>query len=112
MPTYIMLTRLAPEAIKEPKSLDELGQQVISKLKADAPEVTWRSSYSVLGAYDYLDIFEAPDNEAAMKVAVIVRSFGHATTEIWPATPWERFREIVRGTAETPRGEGGSRGRA
>jgi uncharacterized protein with GYD domain len=52
----------------------------------------------VLGPYDYLDIFEAPDNEAAAKVAVVVRSFGHATTETWPATPWERFRKIIQAT--------------
>jgi uncharacterized protein with GYD domain len=50
----------------------------------------------VLGAYDYVDLFEAPDNEAATTVAVIVRSFGHASTETWPATPWERFKQLLR----------------
>jgi hypothetical protein len=32
-----------------------------------------------------------------MKVSTIVRMFGHAHTEIWPATEWQRFKEIVRG---------------
>jgi uncharacterized protein with GYD domain len=54
----------------------------------------------VLGPCDYLDLFEAPDNEVAAKVAVIVRSFGHATTETWPVTPWERFRDVIRSVAE------------
>jgi len=58
-----------------------------------------------LGAYDYVDLFEAPDNEAATTVAVIVRSFGHASTETWPATPWERFKELLR-PAPAPEGRG------
>lgn len=98
MPIYVQLTRIAPEAIKDPQSFEELGRQVSAKLKADCPEVKWIASYAVLGPYDYLDIFEAPDNEAATKVALVIRSFGHATTETWPTTPWERFREIVRTT--------------
>ena len=99
MASYIMLTRLTPEAVKQPKSIDDLGRRVTEKLKAECPEVNWVASYAVLGPYDYVDIFEAPDNETATKVAVLVRSFGHATTEIWPATPWDRFRELVRAIA-------------
>ena len=70
-----------------PSTIDELGQKVIDKLNAECPEANWIASYAVLGPYDYLDLFEAPDNETATKVAVIVRTFGHATREIWPATP-------------------------
>jgi uncharacterized protein with GYD domain len=100
MATYILLTRLAPNAINQPRMIDDFGRRVSEKLKADCPEVKWVASYAVLGPYDYADIFEAPDNEAATKVAVIIRSFGHATTEIWPATPWDRFRELVRAIPE------------
>jgi uncharacterized protein with GYD domain len=98
MATYVLLTRLAPEAVTSPRSLEELAQRVTEKLRTECPEAKWVASYSVLGPYDYLDIFEAPDNEAAAKVAVVVRSFGHATTETWPATPWERFRKIIQAT--------------
>jgi uncharacterized protein with GYD domain len=49
----------------------------------------------VLGPYDYLDIFEAPDEIAAGKVSAIVRSFGHASTETWSALPWERFKGMI-----------------
>jgi uncharacterized protein with GYD domain len=98
MPPYVLLTRLTSEAIKDPRPFDELGQRVIDKLKAEFPEAKWISSYSVLGPYDHLDIFEAPDNDTATTVAVIVRSFGHET---WAATPWDRFREIVRSSGRT-----------
>ena len=95
MATYVMLTRLSPDAITDPNAIKELGRRVIDKLNTECPEANWLSSYAILGPYDYLDLFEAPDNETATKVSVIVRSFGHAMTEIWPATPWERFLEVV-----------------
>jgi uncharacterized protein with GYD domain len=100
MATYVMVTRLSPDAITDPNVIKELGQRVTAKLDAECPEAKWISSYAVLGPYDYVDLFEAPDNETAAKVAVIVRSFGHATTEIWPATPWDRFVEVVRSTTD------------
>src|SRR5579883_2375943 len=50
-----------------------------------------------LGPCDYLDIFRARDVETATKVSTLVRTFGHAHTEIWTATEWDRFKEIVRG---------------
>jgi hypothetical protein len=50
----------------------------------------------VLGPADYLDIFTAPDIESAMKVATVIRTFGHATTEIWGATEWEKFTHLMR----------------
>jgi ribosomal protein S18 acetylase RimI-like enzyme len=32
----------------------------------------------------------------ASKVSTLVRTFGHAHTEMWTATEWDRFKEIVR----------------
>jgi uncharacterized protein with GYD domain len=59
--------------------------------------VKWLANYAVLGPCDYLDIFEAPDNDAATKVALLVRSFGHATTETWVLTPWDRYEGMAKG---------------
>lgn len=91
MSTYVMLTRLSPEALTRPDAAKDLSDRVTDRLKAECPEVRWIANYALLGPYDYLDIFEAPDEDAATKVALVVRSLGHATTEIWVATPWERF---------------------
>ena len=38
----------------------------------------------------------APDIETATKVATIIRTFGHATTEVWAATEWEKFTGLLR----------------
>jgi len=95
MGTYIMLTRLSPEAVARPQSLTELNEKVDVRIKKECPEVRWLSNYAVLGACDYLDIFEAPDADTATKVSLIIRSFGHATTETWIATKWDRFEQLV-----------------
>ena len=35
MPTYVMLTRLSPEALKKPQSVTELNQQVEDRIKKE-----------------------------------------------------------------------------
>ena len=96
MQTFIMLTRLSHGALQSPSSLETLGRTVAERIRADCPKVEWTASYAVLGPTDYLDIFTAPDIDEATKVATIIRTFGHATTEVWCATQWERFLELVR----------------
>lgn len=97
MPTYAMLTRLSPEALARPESVVELNRQVEERIKQECPGVKWLANYAVLGPCDYLDIFEAPDVDSATKVSLLVRSFGHATTETWMVTPWEHFVEAAKG---------------
>ena len=96
MATFIMLTRLSHEGLKSPGTLAELSHEVMEQIRKNCPAVAWKASYVVLGPADYLDIFTAPDIESATKVATIVRTFGHATTEVWAATKWEKFTGLVR----------------
>ncbi len=48
------------------------------------------------GALRLLDVLQAPDIEAAARVSAVIRTFGHAHTEVWAATEWDRFKEPVR----------------
>jgi uncharacterized protein with GYD domain len=95
MVTYVVLTRLTPESVKSPADLKRLEKVVSERIRKECPEVKWIANYAVLGPYDYLDIFEAPDEATAAKVVMIIRSFGHATTETWTALPWERFESLI-----------------
>jgi uncharacterized protein with GYD domain len=96
MATFILLTRLT-HGTAEMKDLTPEGveQQIIERVRAVCPQVEWVSSYAVLGPYDYLDVFRAPDVETALQVSMIVRRFGHAQTEVWGATEWARFKELA-----------------
>ena len=95
MTTYVMLTRLTPESVKSPADLKHLEKTVAERIRKDCPDVKWLGNYAILGPYDYLDLFDAPNEETAAKVTMIVRSFGHAQTETWTALPWERFERLI-----------------
>ncbi len=96
MQTFIMLTRLGVGAAQEPERLEELEHDVVERVGAACPTVEWVVSYAVLGPYDYLDIFRAPDLDTALKTAALVRSAGHAQTEVWPVTEWRHFKQLLR----------------
>jgi len=96
MELYVLLTRISTESIRSPKSLEELEKEVMKRIRSECPGVEWLHNFAVLGPYDYLDVFKAPDNDTAFKVAAIIRSFGHANTEIWAATEWAKFKEMIR----------------
>ncbi|MBI4302089.1 MAG: GYD domain-containing protein [Chloroflexi bacterium] len=95
MAAYVMLTKLSPEALARPNSVEKLERQVEDRIEKECPEVKWLANYAVLGPFDYLDVFEAPDTDTATKVSLIVRSFGHATAETWLAEPWKKFLEVA-----------------
>jgi len=70
-----------------------------------SPTMCWHSTlsnYAILGEYDYLDIFNAPDIDTAMKVATIIRTFGHAHTEVLAAKEWRQYKEMIRNIPGTP----------
>jgi uncharacterized protein with GYD domain len=102
MATFIMLTRLSHQAMQSPKSLDSLSHQIAEHIRSECPQVQWQANYAVLGPADYLDIFTAPDNATATKVAAIIRTFGHATTEIWAATEWKEFVQLISDLPSPP----------
>ena len=102
MSTYVMLTKLSPEALTRPETVKELNKQVEDRIRKEAPSVKWIANYAMLGPHDYLDIFEAPDADTATKIALLVRSFGHATTETWSFTPWDRFVQLAESLKEAP----------
>lgn len=95
MPIYAMLTRVSPDALGDPAAYERLERGVVERIRTDCPEVDWILNLAVLGPYDYLDVFRAPDNETAMKVSVIVRSRGHAHVEVWAAEEWHRFKGLM-----------------
>lgn len=100
MAEFIMLTRLSSGAVQSPKTVEELEKKVMDRIQTESPHVEWVHNYAILGPYDYLDIFRAPDIAEAFKVAAIVRSFGHAQTEVWAATEWAVFKEMIRNLPE------------
>ena len=95
MPTYILMTRLTPDVTKKLKDREKIGRQWKKAIKEKCPKVKWVNHYSLLGPYDFMDIYEAPDEETAAKVSWITLSMGAVTAESWTAIPYNKFLDLV-----------------
>ena len=91
MAAYVMLSRLSPEAFRNPKDFKKLAGDVSARIKKECPGIRWLHSFATLGRFDVVDIVEAPDVKQVEKAAMIIRAYGHATTETLSATPWKDF---------------------
>ena len=91
MATYIILSRFSPGAFHELKDFQKLAETVTSKIKSECPGVRWKESFATLGRFDVVDVVEAEDPKQIEKAAMIIRAYGHSSTETLAATPWQEF---------------------
>jgi uncharacterized protein with GYD domain len=96
MAAYVILSRFSPEAFRDPKDFLKLAEQVSGTIKEQCPDVKWSKSYVTLGRFDVVDIVESEDPKQMEKAAMIIRAYGHSTTETLVATPWKEFLENLR----------------
>ncbi len=95
MATFILLSKISLRSPGEIRALSAMDREFEQRLREECPEVRRIASYALLGEYDFLHIFEAPDAKSAAKVALLANIFGHSTTQTLTAIPFEEFREIV-----------------
>jgi uncharacterized protein with GYD domain len=94
--TFILLSKISLEGARHVQSLAQMDQEFQKRLDERFPEVERIASYALLGAYDFLHIFEAPDAKVAAKVALLANTFGVASTETLTAIPFDEFHEMLR----------------
>jgi uncharacterized protein with GYD domain len=92
---FVLMTRLAPEASHDARTRRAMGKEWLSRVRASCPEVKWLGHYALLGPYDFMDLYEAPDVETAHRVSLISRAGGAVTAESWPALPYDRFLKVL-----------------
>ncbi len=91
MATYVIFTRVSPEAFQDPKEVKQLAEKVSAQIKARCPGVVWKHSYATLGRFDVVDVVECDDPKQVARAAMIIRAYGHCTTETSAAPPWKEF---------------------
>ncbi len=96
MPTFALLTKLAPDEARDPRVREERGKQWVNRVKASCPGVKWHSHYLVLGPHDFLDLYEAGNEEEAAKVAMITLSLGALSAETWTLLPYQRYLQLAK----------------
>ncbi len=95
MATFVMLSKLSLHYPGEIKSLAELDTELAKRLEKECPEVKRLASYVLLGEYDFLHIFEAPDATTAARIALIIHSLGMGATQTLTAIPFDEFRYLM-----------------
>jgi uncharacterized protein with GYD domain len=91
MATYVILSKLAANALEDPGQFRKLAENVSKKIKEQCPRVRWKDSYALMGRFDVIDIVECDNPAEVEKAAMLIRCHGHATTETMHGTPWKEF---------------------
>jgi uncharacterized protein with GYD domain len=99
MPTYVLMTKLSASTLhdwdKTHGGRRKAGQAWKKKVEEQCPGIRWLAHYALLGPYDFIDIYEAPDQDAAFRVSLLSRELGATSAESWPAIPYESYLPII-----------------
>lgn len=101
MKTYILMTKMAHQDANIIEVATKLKRRVreesrwLKAVKERCPEVKWLTHYALLGQWDFMDIYEAPDEETAAIVSLLSRAHGAYLVESWTAIPNSRLMEIA-----------------
>ncbi len=95
MPTYITLASLTDQGVRTMKELSRRLQNAEQTFRSLGAEL--REIYLVMGPYDYVVISEAPDDEAATRVALAVAAQGNVRTQTFRAFSRNETLELVDG---------------
>ena len=89
MAVYVMLTTLTDEGRKTVKENPARIKEVNKEVEAMGVKIL--AQYALLGQYDFVNIFEAPGNEAVVKVAVELGARGTLQTTTLSAMTLDDF---------------------
>lgn len=95
MKTFILLTKLSLEITKQMKDMAEIGRSWLEQVREKWPEVKFISHYALLGPYDFLDIYETPDEETAAKVSMISLNNGAFQSQSLFTIPYKKFLKLT-----------------
>ncbi len=69
---------------------------IANAIKEKCPDVKFIAHYAILGQYDFIDIYEAPNVETAAKVSMISQANGALHAESLAAIQYKRFLELTK----------------
>ena len=95
MNTYILMTKLSSEVSRQMRDRAKIGRAWLEQVREKCPNVKFIAHYALSGPYDFLDIYEAPDEETAAKVSMISLANGALQAESWTAIPYKKFLELA-----------------
>jgi uncharacterized protein with GYD domain len=100
MAVYLMLTTLTDEGRKTIKANPARIKEVNKEVEAMGAKVL--AQYAVLGPYDFVNILEAPNNEAVVRVAIELGARGTLGTLTMAALTVDEFVKSLKGSTRQP----------
>lgn len=94
MPYYIALGKLTEEGAHNLAGMIAAMEDVADALDRMGGRLV--DDFALLGAYDYLFIAEAPNEETMYRAAISAAAHGVITLQTMPAIPFEEFGRLVR----------------
>ena len=94
MALYVMLTNLTDEGRKTIKEKPERIKEVNKEVENMGVKIV--AQYAVLGQYDFVNILEAPSNEAVVKVGLQLGARGTLQTVTMAAMTLDDFIAMVK----------------
>ena len=94
MAVYVMLTTLTDEGRKTIKQNPERIKEVNKEVEGMGAKIL--AQYALLGPYDFVNILDAPNNEAITKVAIELGARGTLGTLTMAAMTLDEFIKGVK----------------
>lgn len=105
MKTFILMSKLCPHGVGVAEiisgaKLSRTRRGWIEKVGKQCPEVKFVANYALFGGWDFMDIYEAPDEETAAKVSMICSVSSDFQVESWMAIPEKNLERLAREVME------------
>jgi uncharacterized protein with GYD domain len=94
MPIYVLLSKLTCDGRKTVKERPERIKEVDKEIEAFGAKVL--AQYVTIGLYDFVNIVEAPDNDAIYKVSMELGARGTVKIMSMPAKPLDEFIAMIK----------------
>jgi uncharacterized protein with GYD domain len=94
MPTFISLLNYTDEGIKNAKGSPDRQKQAEEQLRQLGGR--FLGHWLTMGLYDYVLVWEAPDDETAARFMLTIGSAGNVRTMTLKAIPQDQFPDILR----------------
>lgn len=94
MATFIMAMSINPTAKKTHPGLSHDINDSLEVFTRNNVKVS--QLFATLGRYDYVAVFDCPDQTVAFRVATLINDLGILDTETWPVIPYEDFSKLLK----------------
>ncbi len=92
MATYVSLVQTAERDVQNAQELASIWGEIRTEIADHEAELL--ASYAVLGEWDFLVVFDAPDREGAFKAALTLRRHD-LSAQTMPVTDTDAFAHLV-----------------